>query len=79
MVRPRLSHARLSHDYARYRALGDEWFGRGDSAVQWVPSVVSPFECNVLFNQRHEDFSRIRVGEPRAARVDPRLLRRRRR
>ena len=65
-------------DYSRYRAMGDEWYDRGESAVLWVPSVVSPFESNLLFNQRHENFSRIRVSESRPARVDPRLWHQRR-
>ena len=60
-------------DYAPYRAIGDEWYDRGESAVLWVPSVVSPYESNLLFNQRHGDFSRIRVGEPQPVSVDPRL------
>ena len=60
-------------DFAQCRAIGDDWYERGDSAVLWVPSVVSPYESNILFNQRHDDFRAIIVHEARPARVDPRL------
>lgn len=62
-----------SIDYSASRKLGDDWFERGATAVLWMPSVVSPYESNVLFNQHHKDFSRIKVGEPKPARVDPRF------
>jgi len=61
-------------DYAAFREIGDDWYDRGETAVLWVPSVVSPVERNVLFNQTHEDFKRIRVGKPLPAHIDPRLL-----
>ena len=68
---------RIAHDYRATRRVGDAWYERGDSAVLWVPSVVSPYESNVLCNQRHADFPRIVVGEPTPARVDARLPSRR--
>ena len=61
------------NDYAASRALGDEWYDRGETAVLWVPSVASPYESNILFNQRHRDFSQIVVGHATAAHLDPRL------
>ena len=60
-------------DHRATRRIGDNWYDRGDTAVLWVPSVVSPYEFNVLCNQLHVDFSRIVVGEPTPARVDARL------
>ena len=60
-------------DYTATRVVGDEWYDRGDTAVLWVPSIVSPYESNVLFNQRHRDFSRIVVRDPTPARLDHRL------
>jgi len=51
-------------NYSAFREVGDEWYDRGHTAVLWVPSVVSPYESNVLFNQRHEEFTRIVVGDP---------------
>jgi len=61
------------NEYAASRAIGDEWYDRGETAVLWVPSVASPYESNILFNQRHRDFSQIVVGHPTAAHLDPRL------
>lgn len=61
------------NDYTSCRAIGDDWYDRGETAVLWVPSVVSPYESNILFNQRHQDFSRIVVGDPIPAHLDPRL------
>lgn len=60
------------NDYAASRAIGDEWYDRGETAVLWVPSVASPYESNILFNQRHRDFSQIVVGHPTPAHLDPR-------
>jgi RES domain-containing protein len=60
-------------DYSASRTIGDAWYDRGETGVLWVPSVVSPYESNVLFNRQHEDFARIVVGSPIPARVDPRL------
>jgi RES domain-containing protein len=50
-------------DYAATRTLGDAWYAAGQTAVLVVPSLVSPYESNVLFNQRHEDFPRINAGK----------------
>ena len=67
--------SRLENVKYAYRivSIGDDWYDRGDTAVLWVPSVVSPYESNALCNQLHADFSRIVVGEPTRARVDARL------
>ncbi len=63
-----------ANDYAAFREIGDEWVQRGDTAVLWVPSLVSPVESNLLFNQTHADFKRLTVHEPMQARIDPRLV-----
>ena len=65
--------ALLSNDYMESRKFGDAWYERAETAVLWVPSVVSPYESNVLFNQRHKDFKRIAVGEAAPAHLDPRF------
>ena len=57
------------------RAHGDDWYDRRRTAVLWVPSAVSPYERNVLFNQAHEDFNKIEVAAPVPAVVDRRLVR----
>ena len=61
--------------YALFREIGDDWYRRGETAVLWVPSVISPVETNILVNQTHEDFGNIVVHQPTPARVDPRLPR----
>lgn len=53
--------------------LGDDWYDSGRSAVLFVPSVLSPFEHNVLVNQTHRDAKRIKVGKPRPVLLDHRM------
>ena len=75
----KLDHSHLPtsalNDYSEYRAIGDDWYDRGETALLWVPSTVSPVEFNLLFNQEHIDFSLIVVHDPLPARIDPRLWR----
>ena len=61
------------NDYAPFRDIGDEWYARGETAVLWVPSMVSPVEANILFNQTHDDFTKLVVHQATPARIDPRL------
>lgn len=63
-----------SLDYEETRVQGDRWYDDGRTAVLWVPSAVSPYERNVLFNQRHPDFGEVGVSPPVRAAVDPRLV-----
>lgn len=74
----RLDQTRLpplkARSYPQCRAIGDDWYDRGETAVLWVPSVVSPHESNLLFNQTHPDFSGIVVHGSVPAQVDPRLF-----
>jgi RES domain-containing protein len=62
------------NDYRSFRKIGDAWYDDGETAVLWVPSVVSPFESNVLVNQTHSDFKKIKIVETLAAPLDPRLF-----
>ena len=62
-----------ANNYAPFRTIGDDWYERGDTAVLWVPSIVSPHESNLLFNQTHPDFAAIVVSKPVLTRIDPRL------
>jgi RES domain-containing protein len=55
------------------KKIGDAWFGEARSAVLQVPSAVIPEENNYLINPNHPDFEKIRIGQPRALRIDPRL------
>ena len=61
--------------YTNTRANGDDWYDRRQTAVLWVPSAVSPYERNVLFNQTHGDFNKVEVAASVPAVVDRRLVR----
>lgn len=63
---------RLDSEGARKR--GDTWFDAGLYPVLIVPSVVTPFEPNVLINQDHPDFSRIEKLAEGDAVLDARLF-----
>ncbi len=62
------------YPYGPSQEYGDDWYDRRASAVLIVPSVVSPFEPNVLLNQRHEEFRRIKATDPAPAVLDERLF-----
>ncbi len=64
----------MGNDYSAFREIGDDWYDTGGVAVFWVPSLVSPYETNVLINQAHPDFAKIRVSRLQNAPVDTRLL-----
>lgn len=61
-------------DYGLSQPLGDAWYDEGAAAVLVVPSVLSPFEPNVLINQDHPDSAGIRVSAERLAALDRRLV-----
>ena len=63
-----------AYPYGTSQAFGDGWYDREESAVLIVPSVLSPFEPNVLLNQRHPEFEGISASEPAPAVIDPRLI-----
>jgi len=56
------------------RRIGNKWYDEAKSAVLWVPSVISPYEQNVLINQLHPDFPGITIDKPHPATLDSRLL-----
>lgn len=58
----------------RTRAIGDAWVARSSSTVLEVPSRVVPEEANYLLNPDHPEFASVRVGQPRAFRFDPGLV-----
>ena len=73
LPRSDLPKAKSKH-YSAFREIGDDWYHRGDSVALWVPSLVSPVESNLLFNQQHKDFAKLKVHAAVPAQVDPRLL-----
>jgi RES domain-containing protein len=52
---------------------GDEWYDAQRSAVLIVPSVLSPFEQNILINQMHPDTRRNTISKPQPVILDGRL------
>lgn len=63
-----------AYPYGVSQQFGDGWYDRGESAVLIVPSVLSPFEPNVLINLRHPELEGISASEPVPAVIDPRLI-----
>jgi RES domain-containing protein len=56
------------------RALGNRWYDSLQSAVLFVPSVVTRVDRNLLLNPKHPDFSKIMPGSPRPVVWDKRLF-----
>ncbi len=53
--------------------VGRAWIESGASVALRVPSVVVPFEHNILLNPEHPDFERLRLGQPAPFLFDRRL------
>ena len=51
---------------------GDRWYDELRSAVLIVPSTLSPYETNILINQRHREATQIGIG-PENVNRRPRL------
>ena len=62
-----------SPSFEAARALGDRWYDERRAPVLMVPSVVTRVERNVLINQEHPDFARIRASRASPVRWDARL------
>lgn len=62
-----------SPSFETARAFGDRWYDERRTAVLIVPSVVTLVERNVLINQEHPDFARIRASRALPVRWDVRL------
>lgn len=63
-----------AYPYGSSQQFGDAWYDRGESAVLIVPSVLSPFEPNLLINQRHPEFVGVGASDPVPAVIDSRLI-----
>jgi RES domain-containing protein len=55
------------------RTFGDRWYDERRTPVLIVPSVVTFVESNILINEEHPDFPRIKASQPRPVRWDSRL------
>jgi RES domain-containing protein len=65
-----------SPSFARAQAFGDQWYDERRTPVLMVPSLVTVVERNILINQEHPDFDRIKASQPMPVRWDARLWRR---
>lgn len=63
-----------AYPYGPSQPYGDGWYDSMESAVLVVPSVLSPFEPNVLINQRHPEFVSLSASDPAPAILDLRLV-----
>ena len=59
---------------ASLKVFGEQWLGKGRSALLQVPSVVVPEASNLLLNPLHPDMAVVVVGDPMSFEFDPRLL-----
>ena len=66
-----------SPSFEAARSFGDRWYDEHRTPVLMVPSVATHVERNVLINQEHPDFHRIRASQPMPVRWDRRLKARR--
>lgn len=54
-------------------AIGDAWIASAASVVLRVPSVLVPDESNYLIDPAHRDVRRVKIGQGKSFRFDPRL------
>ena len=62
-----------SPSFETARTFGDRWYDERRTPVLMVPSVATRIERNILMNQEHPDFARIRASQPLPVRWDERL------
>jgi RES domain-containing protein len=62
-----------SPSFETARTFGNRWYDERRTPVLIVPSVVTLVERNILINQEHPGFARIRASQPRPVRWDARL------
>jgi RES domain-containing protein len=62
-----------SRSFEAARVFGDQWYDEKRTPALLVPSVVTVVERNVLINQEHPDFGRIRASRPLPVGWDKRL------
>ncbi len=62
-----------SASFETARTFGDRWYDQRRTPVLMVPSVVTRVERNILINQEHPDFARIKSSPALPVRWDTRL------
>ena len=63
-----------SPDQRATRMFGDKWYDEKRSTVLIVPSTVTRVERNLVINQEHPDFRKLRVTRPKPVIWDARLF-----
>jgi len=53
--------------------IGSNWLRKVETAILKVPSAIVPVEHNFMLNPQHQDFKKIKIGEPQSFRLDPRM------
>lgn len=56
------------------QAFGARWIRSGSSLLMQVPSVITPEECNILFNPQHSDFALLGMNIVRPFSFDGRMM-----
>lgn len=59
---------------AQNQRFADRWIANGSRPVLRAPSAMIPSEWNFLLNPAHEDFKKLRIGDPTDFYLDPRLF-----
>lgn len=62
-------------DQRASRAFGDQWYDERRSTILIVPSAVVRAERNVVINQEHPGFRKLRASRPKLVVWDERLFR----
>lgn len=64
-----------SDDRSASQRFGNEWYDGRRSLILVVPSLAAPgLERNILINQRHPQFRRVRSTDPKPISCHPKLL-----
>ena len=74
-VRPADTPGWDAPDQRASRRYGDQWYDEERTAVLLVPSLVARPERNIVINQDHPEFKRIRATAPKPVIWDERLFR----
>ena len=53
--------------------IGSNWLRKAETAILKVPASIVPVEHNFMLNPQHQDFKKIKIGEPHSFRLDPRM------
>jgi RES domain-containing protein len=61
-------------DQRASRTFGDQWYDEQRSTILVVPSAVVRMERNIVINQQHPEFRKLRATKPKPVVWDQRLF-----